>query len=376
MDEWSTLEGLGLATAQLTSLARRGSFSRDDGVSIEFCNFCQENAKHHVLLLTGWDESFLKYGDVISELLQAGINVYAMDWRSQGLSGRHLLDPQVTYVESFDDHLDDLSFFVNQVVVESCGVRTSQLTCLAHSMGGLLSLMAAAGDRGLFQRLVVCSPMIMMKCGMPHFVALWLGRLFCRLGMGSSYAPVQSGVDVSRPITMKLTTDKARLATWERIRRAYPIVAMGGMSNLWVVEAIKAQNWFRARAKQVSVPVLLLEAGVDVFVCTSRPFRELCRAVPSCRRLCYPTTYHEILFEKEWARSHAMKATITFLKSGEYPAPGETTVITPPRLSEEARQKKMKLLLVRFCYVVMGAGLGVAGVAFFKRRGSVLAVRK
>lgn len=37
----------------------------------------------------------MQYGDVISELLQAGINVYAMDWRSQGLSGRHLLDPQV-----------------------------------------------------------------------------------------------------------------------------------------------------------------------------------------------------------------------------------------------------------------------------------------
>lgn len=37
----------------------------------------------------------LQYGDVISELLEAGLNVYTMDWRSQGLSGRHLLNPQV-----------------------------------------------------------------------------------------------------------------------------------------------------------------------------------------------------------------------------------------------------------------------------------------
>ncbi len=50
-----------------------------------------------------------------------------------------------------------------QVVLGSCGVQASQLTCLAHSMGGLLSLMAAAGDRGMFQRLVVCSPMLRMK---------------------------------------------------------------------------------------------------------------------------------------------------------------------------------------------------------------------
>ena len=45
----------------------------------------------------------------------------------------------------------------------SCGVSLSELTCLAHSMGGFLSLMSAAGDRGLFQRLVACSPMVRMK---------------------------------------------------------------------------------------------------------------------------------------------------------------------------------------------------------------------
>lgn len=55
------------------------------------------------------------------------------------------------------------SAFFGQVVVGSCGVGASELTCLAHSMGGLLSLMAAAGDRGLFQRLVACSPMLRMK---------------------------------------------------------------------------------------------------------------------------------------------------------------------------------------------------------------------
>ncbi|CAM9343325.1 unnamed protein product [Scytosiphon promiscuus] len=388
MDEWSTLEGLGLATVQLRSIARRGSFSRDDGVSIQFCNFCQENAKHHVVLLTGWDESFIKYGDVISELLEAGMNVYAMDWRSQGLSGRHLLDPQasaspgpnrttthrfaVTYVESFDHHLEDLSFFINQVVVGSCGVEASELTCLAHSMGGLLSLTAAALDQRLFQRLVVCSPMIRMKCGMPHAVALLLGRLTCKLGLGKSYAPGQGSIDVSRPITKKLTTDKDRLAKWETIRRAFPIVAMGGMSNRWVVEAIKAQDWFQPRAHQVSAPVLLLEADIDDFVCTSRPFGQLCRDIPNCIRLRYPTTYHEILFEKEWARSHAMKATLAFLKSGEFPEAGKTTVVPPPPLSEEAqrRREKRRRVLLGFCLAAAAGGLGFLVIAV-KRDGGL-----
>lgn len=45
-------QGLGLATAQLRSLARRGSFSRDDGVSIQFCNFCQASDSLHALILS------------------------------------------------------------------------------------------------------------------------------------------------------------------------------------------------------------------------------------------------------------------------------------------------------------------------------------
>eukprot|EP00903_Cladosiphon_okamuranus_P011977 g11248.t1 len=363
MDEWSTLEGLGLATAQLRSLATRGSFSRDDGVSIQFCNFCQENAKHHVLLLTGWDESFIKYGDVISELLEAGLNVYAMDWRSQGLSGRHLLDCQKTHVESFDDHLEDLSFFVHEVVVASCGVRTSELTCLSHSMGGLISLMAAAGERGMFQRLVVSSPMLRMKCGMPHAVARVLGRVFCRLGMGASYAPGQGGVDASKPIKQRRTSDKQRLSTYETIRRTFPIIAMGGMTNRWVVEAIKAQDWFQPRAQQVSIPVLLLEAEIDDFVCTSRPFSHLGRANAGCRRIFYPAVYHELLFEKEWARSHAIEATITFLKTGEYPPINQTTVVAPPPLSEEEREKaKRREALRRLCLVAVATGIAVAGI--------------
>eukprot|EP00752_Nemacystus_decipiens_P005003 g4549.t1 len=363
MDEWSTLEGLGLATAQLRSLATRGSFSRDDGVSIQFCNFCQENAKHHVLLLTGWDESFVKYGDVISELLEAGLNVYAMDWRSQGLSGRHLLDPQKTHVESFDDHLEDLSFFVKEVVVGSCGVRTSDLTCLAHSMGGLISLMAAAGERGMFQRLVVCSPMLKMKCGMPHLVALFLGRILCRFGMGASYAPGEGAVDVMRPVKKRLTSDEQRLATLETIRRTFPIIAMGGMTNRWVVEAIKAQDWFQPSARRVSIPVLLLEAEIDDFVCTSRPFSHLCRSAASCRRICYPRVCHEILFEKEWARSHAIEASITFLKSGEYPKSEQTTVVAPPPLVDEEWQAARQRRVVRRVYLVAMVTTGAAAVA-------------
>lgn len=331
MAEWATLEGLGLAEARLRSLASRGSFCREGCVTVQFCHFRQDDSKHHVVLLTGWDESFIKYGDVISDLLAAGFCVYTMDWRSQGLSGRHLLDPQVTYVKSFDDYLEDFKFFVDQIVVGRCNVDPSSLTCLAHSMGGFISLMAAADGwaKSKFQRLVVCSPMIKMKVGMPHGLARRLGCMLCRLGLGESYAPGQGGIDVFKPVKGKLTTDKNRLTSHEKIRRVFPLIAMGGMSNRWVVEAIKAQEWFAKHNGDVDIPVLLLEADDDSFVCTCRPFSKLCRLAKDCRRIHYPTTYHEILFEKNWARDHAMKTSIEFLKTGVRP-PDQLTVVQPP----------------------------------------------
>lgn len=54
---------------------------------------------------------------------------------------------------------------------------------------------------------------------------------------------------------------------------------------------------------------------------------KLCREIPNCRRLIYPTTYHEILFEKEWARSHAMEVSRS---AGGFCAPGTTRLVALP----------------------------------------------
>jgi alpha-beta hydrolase superfamily lysophospholipase len=59
------------------------------------CDSNRADAEHHVLLLTGWDETFLKYAEVISKLIDAKCAVYTMDHRGLGLSGRTIPDEQV-----------------------------------------------------------------------------------------------------------------------------------------------------------------------------------------------------------------------------------------------------------------------------------------
>lgn len=38
---------------------------------------------------------------------------------------------------------------------------------------------------------------------------------------------------------------------------------------------------------------------------------KLCRSAKDCKRIRYPTTYHEIFFEKDWARAHAIEVKHT-----------------------------------------------------------------
>ncbi|CAM9903708.1 unnamed protein product, partial [Phaeothamnion confervicola] len=175
-----------------------------------------------------WDESFLKYGWEIEQFLRCGYNVYTMDHRSQGLSGRHLpANPQITHVESFDDYVNDALYFVREVIVRRCGVaHASEVKVLAHSMGGFVATLLAArpGHPAGFSRLACSAPMYRMRTGMPHFVAYAAAAFGCACGWGERYAPGEGDVDPGGVIKKKLTTCSRRVARLEALRRAFPQV--------------------------------------------------------------------------------------------------------------------------------------------------------
>ena len=43
------------------------------------------------------------------ELNLRGLDVYTMDWRGQGLSDRHLENPQKGHIETLEEYLSDLN---------------------------------------------------------------------------------------------------------------------------------------------------------------------------------------------------------------------------------------------------------------------------
>ena len=61
-----------------------------------------------IVISNGRTESMAGYPELIWDLHQQGYSVYILDHRGQGFSTRLLPDPQKSYVEKFEDYVDDL----------------------------------------------------------------------------------------------------------------------------------------------------------------------------------------------------------------------------------------------------------------------------
>lgn len=84
--------------------------------------------------------------------------------------------------------------------------------------------------------------------------SLWncqLPRVLFRPGLLVNTLETQVSPSLTPPIYL-LKSELLLRCIWQ--------VAMGGMSNHWVVEAIKSQNWFESRAPQVCMCVCVVYA--------------------------------------------------------------------------------------------------------------------
>ena len=140
-------------------------------------------ARANVIVVTGWSETFLKYSELIKMLYEHGFNVYTYDHQSQGLSGRWLVESQSTWVHSFDDYVDDFTYFATTFPGANNSSSQLPLYVVAHSMGGLISAIAMSRLPNLVSRAVLLAPMLRNKCGtksmnyqfpLPQKLAYWI----------------------------------------------------------------------------------------------------------------------------------------------------------------------------------------------------------
>ncbi len=269
--------------------------------------------KGAVVIVNGRNETFVKYRKVIDELSAADFSVYTFDHRGQGFSDRQLADPHKGYVDSFEDYVADLNFFLEQIVS-----RQPHDCCLvlAHSMGGTITLLHELRYPGSFAGIVMTAPMLGFSTApWPVFLVPPLLSLLGALGQNQSYI---IGGGPFKPESFSddniLTSDRENYNRNQRLMAEYPQVQLGSPTNAWVKQALVAIEEVMAGTESLQSPLLILQAGADQVVDNQAQERFFCGRAGNCELQVIPEARHEILVESSELREMAVKEMLDFFE--------------------------------------------------------------
>ncbi len=256
-----------------------------------------------VALFNGRIEFIEKYCEVIAELLGRGFTVATLDWRGQGGSARLLADRRRGHVEDFNDYVEDLAAFMDQVVQPHC---PAPYFGLAHSMGAAILLLSAGTGGYAFERMVLSAPLIRLFAGRgTHRWSAVAVRLAVMGGFSQTRVPrtVPKSDDAPHFTNNRFTGDRCRFARTQAILNEAPDLRAGRPTFGWINAAYRAMDVFARHdfPGSVTVPTLMLVCGNDRVV-SNRAIEELAMAMPAGGHLLVPGARHELMMERDAMR--------------------------------------------------------------------------
>lgn len=293
-----------------------GYFTTVDKVRIRYAiwRHAKKGSKGTICLVHGRTEYIEKYYETINDLLARGFTVATFDWRGQGGSDRLTRHQKLGYVDRFEDYVTDLTEFHRQILLPEC---PPPFYLVAHSMGGLVSLMAAIRNRLMFDRMFLSAPMLSIP-GQPLSQSgmATLTEMMCFAGLG--HLPVGRKTDgfptEDKFAGNQLTSDHRRYSMMVDMLKEHPDLGVGRPSVRWSAAAFRAMA--RAAAPdfpgRVNVPVLLLAAARDQVVSTAA-VENLGLSMRTGRHVLIANARHEMFIETDDVRGQVFAAFDAFI---------------------------------------------------------------
>lgn len=277
-----------------------------------------------VVIVHGFTENTEKYAEVICALLGAGFSVVAYDQRGHGRSWRdpQIADPSLTHVDDFDEYVEDLEAVCAQVLEG----MPKPWALFAHSMGGAVAALYLMRHPGVFERAVLCAPMI-APClyGLPQ----WAARLLCGTmhALGKDKARVFGSKPYRGPESYAsgCATGRERFDWYDALKARTPEFQNNGPTYGWTAQAIRASRMLLSpgAAEKIDAQVLLYTAEDDRSVLPGPQARFAARLRRGTRTLV-PGSRHEIYRSKDAVLFPWWQQVATFLR-GEEVNEGEPT---------------------------------------------------
>lgn len=217
-----------------------------------------------VLISHGFTESIQKYDEVCYYFLKERYHVYIPEHCGHGKSYRLTQDPSLVHVDRYQRYVDDLLCVAMQAKKDEPGLP---LFLYAHSMGGGVGAAAAAQQPGLFEKLVLTSPMIRPQTGsIPWGAARMVVAAMCLMGKGTAYANGHP-YDGQETFEESAALSRERFAYYLEQKNAHQGLQTCAASFGWLREAGRLNAYLRNKAvKKLQTPVLLFQAQQEQFV--------------------------------------------------------------------------------------------------------------
>jgi lysophospholipase len=294
--------------------ASAGTIGTPDGVTLRFARWAAPaGGKGTVCVFTGRAECIEKYFETVRDLRSRGYAVAMIDWRGQGHSSRQLNNPRKGHVRSFSEYEIDVAAFVEQVVLPHC---PPPYFSMAHSMGGAVMLRVAHAGTGVFERFVLCAPMVGLPRPRASLPMRGLMRLLRSVGMGERFIP-GGNIDLIKSTGFPgnpLTSDPGRYARNVAILQADPTLGIASPTVAWLDAAFAAMGEFRAPAFAGGIrqPVLMLAAGNDTIV-SAPAIAAFAQHLPAGSHRPIAGAKHEMLQEDDRYREQLWAAFDAFM---------------------------------------------------------------
>ncbi|MDF2155902.1 alpha/beta fold hydrolase [Vibrio sp. CAU 1672] len=315
-------QAIGGPIAQLWQQREEGLIAGTEKKKIYWCKLTAPEHTKAVLVVNGRIESCWKYQELFYDLYRQGYDVYSFDHRGQGLSDRLVEDSDIGHVYDFNDYIADMESVLRLHQFE----RYPHRFVMAHSMGGAIATRyLQTHPQQPFHGLILSAPMFGVD--MPWYlspVALPITQIISAVYPRPQYAPGQQAYYPKPFEDNPLSQSYDRYHWFRRLYAEKPELQVGGPSSRWVWQGLMAAKQCTLLTRQLSLPVLLVQAGNDRIVSNGAQLRfitKLKRTNPHARLLSIADAEHEILFEKDQYRNQALDAIFQFMNELEtYPA--------------------------------------------------------
>jgi len=240
-------------------------FIGENNLEIYYEKYTKNTNNKAIVISHGFTEYIEKYHELIFYFLKNNYNVYIMEHRGHGRSGRLGIDNMQVEVEDYNYYVSDFKKFIDEVVLK----ENKTLYLYAHSMGGAIGALFLQRYPDYFEKAVLSSPMMTMKFGkLPNFFAKLFIKTKNKFTLGRSYAPsTGSSID-------KYDFEKSSSSSLNRYDYYYLLlkedstIQLGGPSIHWVNEMLDLTKEINEKEniKKVKIPILLFQSENDKLV--------------------------------------------------------------------------------------------------------------